>query len=181
MSTENTKENKPEKNYETFSKNGLPSSSGSLHGNANIWFYKIVGEKLYLLFQKRAKNVHNGGTFDTTAGGHVDRGETHFEAVVRETEEEIGIKLKPEELYYIYGFNSGSSIFQIYLSDRTDREDVFTLNHEEVEALEWVELKDVDDFVKKNAKSPLKTNKAQFIILHEYFEKLLSFRSPEAN
>lgn len=160
----------PEKNYETFDANGTPSPTGSLHGNANVWFYKREAGKVYILFQKRALGVHNGGSFDTTAGGHVDRGETALAAALRETREEVGISLDPSELYYLCGFNSGKSIFQIYLSDRTDKDDDFVLNPAEVESLQWVSLVDFDRFVQENAKPPLKQSFAQLALIHDFFD-----------
>lgn len=161
-------------NYQTFDANGLPSPTGALHGNANVWFYKKSGDEFYLLFQKRAALVHNGGTFDTTAGGHIDRGETPLNAAIRETREEIGIALNPSELYFLFGFNSGSSIFSIYLSDRTNKDDHFTLNPDEVEELKWVALSDYDDFVDKNAKPPLRDAGSQHLFTKQFFERLQS-------
>ena len=160
----------PEKNYETFDANGQPNPHGAFHGNANVWFYKIIDGKVSILLQKRALGVHNGGSFDTTAGGHIDRGESPLEAVIRETREEVGISLVPSELYFLCAFNSGSSIFSIYLSDRTGKDDNFTLNPAEVESLQWVALEDFDDFIQKYAKPPLQKGVAQFLLIHEFFD-----------
>lgn len=39
--------------------------------------------------------------WDNTAGGHVDAGEWGYEAVIRETMEELGIKVDPREMVFI--------------------------------------------------------------------------------
>lgn len=157
-------------NYETFTSCGTPNPKGEFHGNANIWFYKKVDGKVYILFQKRSKQVHNGGKYDTSAGGHVDKGETFVEAALREAKEEIGISLSPEEIYFLYGFNSGTSIFQVFLSDRTDKNDTFTLDPGEVESLKWVSLESLESFIEENAKSPLRKNPFHLLALNSFFE-----------
>lgn len=53
-----------------------------------------------LIFQRRAKNIDNGGKLYTTASGHVSAGETVSETFSREIEQEIGIKIiNPKKLY----------------------------------------------------------------------------------
>lgn len=47
-----------------------------------------------ILLQRRRDNDGRiwEGCWDTSAAGHVDEGETHYEAIVRETEEELGLQ-----------------------------------------------------------------------------------------
>ena len=59
---------------------------------ARVWLYKT--DSLAVLLQKRSPFIRNAGKYDASAGGHLDGEETPEDAVVRECQEEIGIKLK---------------------------------------------------------------------------------------
>ena len=62
----------------------------------------IINSKNQVLLQKRSKNKRMWpDMWDITAGGHVDAGEFGFQSVLRESEEELGIKLKKEDLTFI--------------------------------------------------------------------------------
>jgi isopentenyl-diphosphate delta-isomerase type 1 len=69
---------------------------GLWHQAVHIWIFNSKGE---ILFQKRAKEKDNWpGLWDISAAGHVSAGETPEKAVVREMEEEIGIKVRISQL-----------------------------------------------------------------------------------
>lgn len=69
------------------------------HGVVNIW---LVNEKAELLVSKRSETVsHQKGKWQTYFGGHIPWGLTHKETAVKELEEEIGLKIKPEDLHFI--------------------------------------------------------------------------------
>ena len=73
---------------------------GLWHATAHVWIYTSRGE---VLLQKRSEEaVTYPGLWDISAAGHVDSGETPEEAAVREVEEEIGIKIKEEQLKQIF-------------------------------------------------------------------------------
>jgi 16S rRNA (adenine1518-N6/adenine1519-N6)-dimethyltransferase len=67
----------------------LGIKSGKIFRIALIFLYNKQG-KLYL--QKRGPNVDYPGVWDSSAGGHVDAGQTYLSAAQAELEEEIGIK-----------------------------------------------------------------------------------------
>jgi isopentenyl-diphosphate Delta-isomerase len=67
-----------------------------LHGAVQIWVYNTKGE---ILLQRRSKSKKIfPGAWDISAAGHISAGETPVVAAIREVEEEIGIKVNPEEL-----------------------------------------------------------------------------------
>ena len=69
---------------------------GDWHRAAHVW---IIGARGRILLQRRSMTKENNpGLWDVSAAGHVSAGETAMEAAVRETEEELGLRLSPSEL-----------------------------------------------------------------------------------
>lgn len=80
--------------------------TGAWHKAAHVF---IVNSKNELLLQQRAGNKYRDpNKWQHSASGHVSAGEDSRTAAIRETEEEIGIKIKPEELRNLF------SIKEIY-------------------------------------------------------------------
>ena len=137
-------------------------------GNANVWFYKKDEGDIKILFQKRSKFVDgNPGMYDVSAGGHIDPGETPEEAALRETREEIGVALKPSDLSFLGLFETPKKSFYVYAVDWTGKPDDFNLDPKEVESVKWVSFSDLDTFVEKSVKLPLRENPAQLLALKE--------------
>lgn len=58
-----------------------------------------------VIFQRRAKDKDTfPGMLDTAVGGHVELGQSYEEAVIREVEEETGLRLKIADLTFITKF-----------------------------------------------------------------------------
>ena len=58
--------------------------------------------RLEFLWQKRSEKVDRyPGDYDISAGGHVNLGETLVEAAIRETREEIGVKIEAKDLQFM--------------------------------------------------------------------------------
>lgn len=71
---------------------------GLWHRSSHIWIYNSKGE---ILLQLRAKNKDFWpDMWDISAAGHISAGEDTLTAALRETEEEIGLKLNPEDLEF---------------------------------------------------------------------------------
>jgi isopentenyldiphosphate isomerase len=110
---------------------------GLWHQTVHVWVFNSKGE---VLLQKRAADKdYWPGYWDISAAGHLSEGETPEQAILREMEEEIGIKVKlsqlkkvcvrkeskniPERGYhnnefqhaYLYKFDGGAQ--QVKLSD----------------------------------------------------------------
>lgn len=145
----------------------------ALEGGAGVWLVKRENNTVYILFQKRSQNVTNGGFYDSSAGGHIDKGEDSLTAALRETQEEIGLKLKPEDLKFVCTYATDKKLISVYLADRTGKNDRLALNREEVESVEWVSLADLDMFIRARVKPPLRENSAHLPVLRAYIEKYL--------
>ncbi|MCX7548650.1 NUDIX domain-containing protein [Xanthomarina sp. F1114] len=140
-----TKEGKPS------GKTALKSEvhrKGLYHNTAHIWFYTHDGQ--ILLAQRAASKSICPLLWDVSVAGHVDAGETIEEAAIRETQEEIGLIIKENDLFKIGVF----PCFQSYENGIVDNEFHHTYLVElkvsleklkpqpgEVEALELVTVK----------------------------------------
>lgn len=69
---------------------------GDWHRAAHVW---IVTPAKLVLLQRRALIKENWpGLWDLSVAGHVSAGESAIDAALRETREEIGLELHPDEL-----------------------------------------------------------------------------------
>ncbi|NNG00765.1 MAG: NUDIX domain-containing protein [Desulfobacteraceae bacterium] len=69
-----------------------------IHRIARVLVFNSAGD---LFLQKRSENKDvQPGKWDTSVGGHVDRGESYDAAAYRETQEELGIH--PRKLTFLY-------------------------------------------------------------------------------
>lgn len=72
---------------------------GLWHAGMHLWIYNSKGEVL-LQLRDPNKDIYPG-TWDISAAGHVSAGETPEQTAVRETIEELGLQLTPEELRFV--------------------------------------------------------------------------------
>lgn len=91
-------------------------NKGFYHNTAHVWYYN--SEALILLAQRAASKIICPRLWDISVAGHVDSGETITQAVVRETQEEIGIKVPEERLEKIGVYDC----FQSYPNGIIDNE-----------------------------------------------------------
>ena len=73
-------------------------AEGKIHRTVHVWLYGKSG----ILFQKRArcKDSHPG-YWDVSSAGHIEPGETHRAAAVREIREETDLDVEEGDLLYI--------------------------------------------------------------------------------
>lgn len=75
---------------------------GLWHRASHVWIYNSKGE---ILLQLRAKNKEFWpNMWDISVAGHIGSGEDQLSATVRETEEEVGLRIMPDDLDYYYAF-----------------------------------------------------------------------------
>jgi isopentenyldiphosphate isomerase len=85
-----------------------PVARRQVHGNPGLihraaHVLVLHPETGHLLLQKRSpgKDTHPG-QWDTSVGGHVGFGQSYEEAALRETEEELGLKVEAADLEKLY-------------------------------------------------------------------------------
>ena len=125
---------------------------GLLHGAAHVWIWRVRDNNLEVLLQKRAGDKHTWPSlYDISAAGHIDVGEDPITTALRETSEEIGIKINDKDLNLILVDRrillapSGAieNEFCWVYTLRMDEHEKFTLEKSEVSSLRW---KDFNEF-----------------------------------
>lgn len=128
---------------------------GLTHRSVHIWF---INSKKEILIQKRAENRRAfGGYWDISVSGHISSGENSIEASLKETKEEIGILLKPEDYLYLGELEENISInentfinneFQdIYIVKKDIKISEMKTEKEEVEEMRWLTLEEFGKWV----------------------------------
>jgi 8-oxo-dGTP pyrophosphatase MutT (NUDIX family) len=66
-----------------------------------LFLLKKEGDVTYVLLQQRKNKKYTNGWWETGASGHVDKGENPLQAVVHESEEELGIVIDPKDIKFM--------------------------------------------------------------------------------
>ena len=134
--------------------------NGLWHIHVGVWIMNKNGE---LLFQKRSKQKKiNSGKW-TRTGGHVDSGETPLQAIQRETNEEIGVKIpiekfellsiSKEEVYLTdYKITNRHFIYSYFAPVSYKIED-YTIQKEEVSDLKYITIEEMEKAYKNKDES----------------------------
>lgn len=145
---------------------------GLWHKTAHVWIYSLKGE---ILLQKRSeKALMYPGFWDISVAGHVDSGENPAEAAKRESEEELGVKVKISDLKEEF-INKVSKkvidkdwvnsefqhVFSIQLN--INYEDLM-LQESEVEKVKFINIKDLGKEVK---------NENKYVPHGEYYTRII--------
>ena len=118
----------------------------------------IINSKNEVLIQQRSSNKKLWPSkWDITAGGHVDAGEFGYEAVIRETKEEIGIDITEKDLLFIGStishneqndiINNHFNEFYIVKKDLDIKN--IKLDLEEVQDIKWISKEEILKMIKE--------------------------------
>lgn len=93
---------------------------GLLHAVSHLWITDIKSNQIF--YQLRSMNkAQFPGYYDITCAGHIDPKETPTDAILRETQEEIGLQLEKNQLTFlgtvIEHFECDHEIAYIYICD----------------------------------------------------------------
>lgn len=116
------------------------------HRLANVW---IVNSKGEVLLQKRSATKERfPNCWDISANGHVVAGMTTVTTAQQETKEELGLDLPITALESIYQEkNPHKTIDDVFLVQRDVNLDELSLQADEVTAVEWRSLDELEDDV----------------------------------
>lgn len=120
---------------------------GLQHRAVHVLVFNSKGE---VFLQKRSlKKDRQPGLWDSSASGHLDRGEEYDACAVREVGEELGLRLK----------ECPARLFKLAASEETDQEHVwvyrceaegpFDLNADEIECGDWFAPEEVTRWAKE--------------------------------
>ena len=114
----------------------------------------IFNDKGEMALQLRSKNKNFvPDHWSTSAGGHVQSGETYEQAALRECEEELGIKLKMQFLFKdAYDDKSRPGLKKFLGVFRTAYGGPFKINTKEVEKVEFFRLDEIQKMVDRGEK-----------------------------
>ncbi|KKQ40264.1 MAG: NUDIX hydrolase [Candidatus Magasanikbacteria bacterium GW2011_GWA2_37_8] len=128
---------------------------GLWHRSAHIWIYNSKGE---VLLQLRAKEkALYPDVWDVSVAGHVGANEDPVVSGLREIKEEIGLEVKAEDLQFltirkvemVYKDINNNEFYYIYLL-KFDGDNNFSLQDEEVQKIEFVPIKKIEEDLKTN-------------------------------
>ena len=123
--------------------------SGHWHKAVAIF---IINSKNQVLLQKRSDSKKLWpGMWDVSAGGHVLAGEFGFQAVMRECEEELGLKLDKNDITFIGATTStnlkgdviNNHFNEYYIVHKDLNPSTLKLQTEEVSEVEWIDRDEI--------------------------------------
>ena len=135
--------------------------NGWLHNTVHVWFYTLEG---YILLQQRShRKKILPLLWDISVAGHVDAGESIESAAIRETKEEIGLEIHPNDLRkiathfhagtYFNGAIKDNEFHHIYITElKVSLEDLVP-DPNEVEALKLVSIEVFTDLIFNSSKN----------------------------
>lgn len=142
------------------------------HGGAHVWIYNSRNQ---LLLQRRHphKEIYPD-TLDISAAGHLSAGDTPVQAAIRETKEELGLDISPDELEFIGvtrtihpipGQTWTHRVFDWnYLLHRELDPHTLTLQPTETVAAEWRDI----DVVEADQRDPVRSKQYSIRPLYMY-------------
>jgi isopentenyldiphosphate isomerase len=123
---------------------------GLFHASAHVW---IFDENKNVLIQQRARNKETfPGLWDISVAGHISASETPITSAIREVEEEIGIKVRKNQLHLIGTFKKkvehhsnfiDNELHYIFICKMDLDINSIKIQQEEVLAVKIVPLKDL--------------------------------------
>jgi len=152
---------------------------GLWHRSVHVW---IINSQNEILLQRRSPLVDNyPNMWDISAAGHVSAGEDCVRAALRETEEEIGLKIKPEELEQIGEVKQTSKregyinneINPIYIVKRDLEVDKIKKQDEEVAAVKFMPYRELQSLI-ENKDTSLVSHPEEYILLFKYFSGIMA-------
>ena len=157
---------------------------GAWHRCASVWIIRQKTGKWQVLLQKRSANKDSyPGCFDSSSAGHIDAGDEPLETIIRELEEELGIKSQAADFTFIGTFhNCYDEVFHqaefknrevsfVHVYSKPVDENKLVLQEEEISAASWFDLDEV--WEKALAKDPaFCTPVGGLKLLREYLQKL---------
>ena len=140
-----------------------------LHRAVHAVFFDKTAK--FILLQKRsAKKDTYPLAYTTSCSGHVDSGETYEAALLRETCEELGVKMELDDFLYVGKVSAcektGFEFTKVFASF-VDKNTAFNPPDDEVECLEWAKI---EDFERDAAKNPQRYTPS-FLKVYEFYNR----------
>ena len=153
---------------------------GLWHRASHIWIYNSNGE---ILLQLRAKEKPlYPDMWDISAAGHISAGEGPVASGLREVEEEIGLKLKKEDLDFwmirkvkaIFKEIKNNEFYYVYFFKFDGDINKLKLQKEEVQKIQFLPIDKIEEELKINLDKYVPHGEYWFEVLDEVKKKLVS-------
>lgn len=132
---------------------------GLWHRHSSCWIMNNNGE---ILLQKRASTKKRNPSKWSKTGGHVETGETPIKALKREVLEEIGTKLRDDQIEFIKEFKnnteSNKSFNYNYFVRVNYRIEEYIIQKEELSEVRYFTIEEIEKAKLENDKSFASTN-----------------------
>jgi len=119
---------------------------GDWHRASHVWI--VAPDGRFLLQRRSLRKTNNPGLWDVSTAGHVSAGESAIDAAGRETFEELGLSIEPDELRFLatlrescvlnQGTYFDNEFHEIFLVRREVDIASLRLDPEEVAEVKWV-------------------------------------------
>lgn len=123
---------------------GLPIPKGRYHLVTHIWYRNEKGE---LLIQRRAMSRELMPGVWAATGGSALAGETAEQALKRESEEELGISLDPENCVRFLSYIGRDFITDVWMAPYEGDISSLSLQKEEVMDAKWVSPEEFKGYI----------------------------------
>ena len=87
------------------------------------------------------------GTEIATTGGHVKSGQTSYEAILAEVDEELGLDISKEDVKMIDSYIFGVAFMDVYYLNKDINISDLKLQDDEVESVEWFTIDRVKELI----------------------------------
>ena len=149
---------------------------GLWHRSVHIW---VINSKKEVLLQKRSPLMDNHpNKWDISSAGHVSAGQDDITSAQRETEEEIGLKLLPEN-FVLIGIVKQTSARKGYINKEINPVYIVNMDldpnkikkqDEEVSEVKFIPYKELKQLI-ENRNPSLVQHPEEYKLLFEFLEK----------
>ncbi len=153
---------------------------GIWHREVAVW---IMNEKGEILLQKRAANKRQEPNKWAICAGHIEAGESIEDSIIREMEEELGIKVNINQLEFLKIYKKQNDIpnnniknynfqYMYFLKTNWNIED-YKIQLEELSEIKYVPFTEFEDIVKNKDKDVTFTKQSYMLEMIEMLRKRL--------
>ena len=137
-----------ENGEKTYRNDGIVSikEKGLYYGLVGMW---IINSKGQILLQKRSANKKSNPNMWAMCAGHIQTCETYDEAVIRETREEIGLRLEKKDIKPLLEIADGAKLYKGYYTLCDWAIQNFKRQESEVSELKWIDFETFKTMYKK--------------------------------
>lgn len=122
---------------------GTALAPGEFYLSVQVWIREKTG---HYLIQQRAAHLSSGAGMWATTAGYVFAGEASQQGAIREVQEELGIRLPPQQLHHFARLVTETRLEDIWIVYLLD-DSITPQPGSEVAAWQWASKKDMQQMI----------------------------------